>query len=590
MAVTQIRGNTQIKAGTIANAQIASDAAIAVSKLEALTSSGIVFTDASGFLTSTMLMSGDITWNGSGFDISSGAIVNADISNSADIATSKLADGSKFLQSDGSVAMSMGNLNLGSNKIINLADAENSGDAVNKGQLDAAITGVSNNIDHKEPVRAIAVSNITLSGAATVDGVVLTNGDRVAVVGQTSAPENGIYVKATGSWTRSTDANSEAEVTAGLFFLVTEGTNYQGTGWVLTNTPGFLGMDDLNFIQMQAPNTTVGGAGLTKTGNTIDVVSANGGIVVNVNDITLTVDATADSLSVGSAGVKLKNGSSAEIYVANGSGVFTRVGVSGDITLSNAGVAAIATGVIVNADINASAAIALSKLASGSSAQTIVVNGSGVPTYVDVTGDVTISNAGVTAIASGVIVNADINSGAAIALSKLANGTAGYVVLANSSGVATYTAVSGDITITDAGVTAIGSGVIVNADINGSAAIALSKLASGSSAQLIVCNGSGVPAYVTMSGDATIDNTGAVTITGGLTATNFVMNEVVGTGDGATTTFTLANSPTANKVTVYLNGILQRPGGSYDYTISGSDVTFNTAPDSGDVIMSNYMK
>ena len=46
-------------------------------------------------------------------------------------------------------------------------------------------------------------------------------------------------------------------------------------------------------------------------------------------------------------------------------------------------------------------------------------------------------------------------------------------------------AVSGDVTITDGGVAAIGSGVIVNADINGSAAIADSKLATISTADKV---------------------------------------------------------------------------------------------------------
>ncbi|MBI2543284.1 MAG: hypothetical protein HYW24_03800 [Candidatus Aenigmarchaeota archaeon] len=54
------------------------------------------------------------------------------------------------------------------------------------------------------------------------------------------------------------------------------------------------------------------------------------------------------------------------------------------------------------------------------------------------------------------------------------------------------------------------SGSVTNTMLAGS--VALSKLASGSSAQIIVANGSGVPAYVTLSGDATIDNTGTLAI------------------------------------------------------------------------------
>ncbi|MGH2964391.1 MAG: hypothetical protein ACRDMH_03285 [Solirubrobacterales bacterium] len=77
-----------------------------------------------------------------------------------------------------------------------------------------------------------------------------------------------------------------------------------------------------------------------------------------------------------------------------------------------------------------------------------------------------------------------------IAHNKLANATAGKLLIANAGGVITATAMSGDVTNDSAGVTAIGAGkvtsthildgTIVNADINGSAAINGLKLASGS--------------------------------------------------------------------------------------------------------------
>jgi hypothetical protein len=94
--------------------------------------------------------------------------------------------------------------------------------------------------------------------------------------------------------------------------------------------------------------------------------------------------------------------------------------------------AKIVDGAIVNADINASAAIDLSKLASGTSGQIIVANSSGVPTWVSETGDVTIDNSGVVSISSGVIVNADISSTAAIDLGKIAD-------ISTSAQVASYT-------------------------------------------------------------------------------------------------------------------------------------------------------
>ena len=70
--------------------------------------------------------------------------------------------------------------------------------------------------------------------------------------------------------------------------------------------------------------------------------------------------------------------------------------------------ASVVRGDIVNANIKSDAAIAYSKLAALNSAQILVGNGSNVPTAISVTGDVTISNAGVTAIAAGAVVTADL--------------------------------------------------------------------------------------------------------------------------------------------------------------------------------------
>ncbi len=62
-----------------------------------------------------------------------------------------------------------------------------------------------------------------------------------------------------------------------------------------------------------------------------------------------------------------------------------------------------------------------------------------------------------TMIADGTIVDADVNASAAIAHTKLANITAGSVLMGNASNVPTATAFSGDVTVSSSGVTAIGS-------------------------------------------------------------------------------------------------------------------------------------
>lgn len=110
-------------------------------------------------------------------------------------------------------------------------------------------------------------------------------------------------------------------------------------------------------------------------------------------------------------------------------------------------------------------------------ARTIAISGDVTGTATSFNGSANISIAA--AITADTVVNADINSAAAIAHTKLANITAGSVLMGNASNAPTATALSGDVTVNSSGVTAIGSGVIVDADVNASAAIGLSKLATG---------------------------------------------------------------------------------------------------------------
>lgn len=62
-----------------------------------------------------------------------------------------------------------------------------------------------------------------------------------------------------------------------------------------------------------------------------------------------------------------------------------------------------------------------------------------------------------------------------------------------------------------------------------------------------------------------------------------------GTVDGANTTFTLANTPIANLSVIFtLDGIVQRNGSGLDYTVSGTTITFVTAPVAGTEVFAYY--
>ena len=69
-----------------------------------------------------------------------------------------------------------------------------------------------------------------------------------------------------------------------------------------------------------------------------------------------------------------------------------------------------------------------------------------------------------------------------------------------------------------------------------------------------------------------------------INASNVVAASVsrTGTGDGSTTTFTVTSGVTVANTMVFVNGIHQRP--TTDYTISGTTLTFGTAPAASDRI------
>ena len=66
-------------------------------------------------------------------------------------------------------------------------------------------------------------------------------------------------------------------------------------------------------------------------------------------------------------------------------------------------------------------------------------------------------------------------------------------------------------------------------------------------------------------------------------ATTLTYNTRTGTGDGSTTAFTVTSGATVNDVIVTENGVVQAP--TTDYGISGTTLTFTTAPGAGVAIV-----
>ena len=84
-----------------------------------------------------------------------------------------------------------------------------------------------------------------------------------------------------------------------------------------------------------------------------------------------------------------------------------------------------------------------------------------------------------------------------------------------------------------------------------------------------------------------INDSGTIKEIGGGSSSGFSGATVLGgdvrnyTGDGSDTTFTVTSGSTIDNLLVFLNGVYQRPS---DYSVSGTTLTFDTAPANNDVI------
>jgi len=99
--------------------------------------------------------------------------------------------------------------------------------------------------DYKDSVRVATRSNVDIAAnVLALDGISLTDKDRVLLLGQTSASQNGIYTWSTSTkkLTRAGDADSVFELSAGNKVYVEEGNSFGKSTWTLITqgviTPG----------------------------------------------------------------------------------------------------------------------------------------------------------------------------------------------------------------------------------------------------------------------------------------------------------------------------------------------------------------
>ena len=230
------------------------------------------------------------------------------------------------------MAIPTSSVSLNSQKITGLGTPTADTDAATKLYVDATRQGLA----VKDAVRAATTANITLSGTQTVDGVSLIAGDRVLVKNQSTGSENGLYTVGASSWVRTTDADAPNEMGGGDFVFVQEGTANADSGFVCTNDGALtIGTTALTFTQFSGAGQITAGTGLTKTGNTIDVIGTAGRITANADSIDIASTYVGQSTITTLGTITTGTWTGTTIAVANGgTGATTSTG-SGAVVLAN---------------------------------------------------------------------------------------------------------------------------------------------------------------------------------------------------------------------------------------------------------------
>jgi hypothetical protein len=546
-----------------------------------------------------------------GTQIRSGTITTTQLSSSAAITDGQLA--TSYIKSDGTRAFS-GAVSMGNNLINNVTDPVSAQDAATKNYVDTVAQGLSSKHSARVATTGsetftISSGNVTQITGTSVDGVSPSVGDYILIKDAPSAtgtgsanstqPGNGLY--SVTSNTTNLSVSRVAELSGsikpgGAYVFVEAGTANGSAGYVVSN-PGAnsaftYGTTSMAWTQFTGAGEVTTGNVLTKSGNQLSVASMATGTVIAGNAGTPTVTTLGGDVTIGATGtVTIANSAvslAKQANLAANSVIGNSTGSSATPTAVSMLSTATASAVAIrdsNANVRFNNAIENFQAITSAAGTTTLTVGS--PRVTQVTGSTTqiIKLPDATTLVVGQafrVMNRStgvvtVNDNASGLVQSMAAGTFLDVVVtaigtAAGSWDVSYTAAGGGGTVTAVSV-ASANGFAGSSSGGTTPALTISTSITG------VLKGNGTAISAATAG------------TDYMAPSDFIVRETPsGTVNGSNTAFTLANTPLSGTEQVFLNGMLQEPGAGNDYTISGTSITYLSAPASGDRIRVSYYK
>lgn len=135
--------------------------------------------------------------------------------------------------------------------------------------INNALTTALNARNWKDSCRAATTEDITLSGEQTIDTVSIVTGDRVLVMNQDDAEDNGIYVADSSTWSRAEDFNTSSKITAATVGIE-EGDEFNDVIFFCIADAPDVGVDAINFVGVSSNLTPTQAFNLTSKTKTGD--------------------------------------------------------------------------------------------------------------------------------------------------------------------------------------------------------------------------------------------------------------------------------------------------------------------------------